>query len=83
MNFVILVQISWYFQVIDSAVLSQEQESESVEVPDPPHHPQFSDESERLETFRTWEVQSPKTLSRAGFFYTGDTFIYSKVYNCF
>ena len=49
------------------------QKSGPTEVPHPPQHPQFSDESVRLSTFTTWEVQSPKTLCRAGFFYTGDT----------
>ena len=39
---------------------------------DPPKHPEYQIESERLSTFRTWGVQSPEALCRAGFYYTGD-----------
>ena len=39
---------------------------------DLPKHPEYQIESERLSTFRTWGVQSPEALCRAGFYYTGD-----------
>ena len=40
--------------------------------PEYPRHPEFALESERLSTFRTWRAQLTESLSRAGFYYTGE-----------
>ena len=42
------------------------------ENPEYPRHPEFALESERLSTFRTWGAQLTESLSRAGFYYTGE-----------
>ena len=45
--------------------------SELEDFSDRPKHPKYTLESERLSTFRTWGVQPPEILCKAGFFYTG------------
>ena len=45
--------------------------NELEDIPDRPKHPKYTLESERLSTFRTWGVQPPEILCKAGFFYTG------------
>ena len=46
-------------------------ESVRQEFTDAPKYPEYEQESQRLSTFRTWGVQSPESLCKAGFFYTG------------
>ena len=44
----------------------------STKSSDSPKHPEYAEESARLSAFRTWGVQSPEALCKAGFYYTGD-----------
>ena len=46
-------------------------QTESHEITEPPKHPEYTLESDRLSSFRTWGVQRPDILSKAGFYYTG------------
>ena len=61
---------SFIFQTSYSAVPAPERQT-GAEALDTPKHPEFASESERMSTFRTWGVQSPEILCRAGFYYTG------------
>ena len=65
---VILCQVSDCTEVVPQELQLQSRIPEPL---DSPKHPEFVEESEKLSTFKTWGVQSPNTLCKAGFYYTG------------
>ena len=59
-------------QVTNSGFVPNEQQCGRTELQNPPKHPEYELESERLSTFSKLGLQPPEVLCEAGFCYTGE-----------